>query len=304
MRSWLLGIVMACLAATAASAQELPAPAGAPAGAHAIPIYGKANPGKLSDEMSTGTGNDTRNVTYPTLTPVLPKPGTANGTAVIVAPGGGFMFLSMDSEGWRVAQALADHGVTAFVLKYRLNPTPKDQSAYAAGVMKLIMDFSKPGPHPQLPDSGAGKDALTALKLVRARAADWGINPQRVGMIGFSAGAITTLKAVLDAGTDNDPTTLPPDFFGYIYGPMEKVDVPANAPPMFAALAMDDGLFSKGDFGIATAWRDAKRPVELHVYQGGGHGFGLGAPGTTNALLMPEFLAWLDMRGLLKPAAK
>jgi hypothetical protein len=73
---------------------------------------------------------------------------------------------------------------------------------------------------------------------------------------------------------------------------------------MFAALAMDDGLFSRGDFGIVTAWRDAKRPVELHVYQSGGHGFGLGAPGTTNALLMPEFLAWLDMRGLLKPAAK
>lgn len=304
MRSWLFGIAMACLAATAAAAQDVPAPAGAPAGARAIPVYGKANPGKLSDEIGTGTGNDTRNVTYPTLTPVLPRPGTANGTAVIVAPGGGFMFLSMDSEGWRVAQALADHGVTAFVLKYRLNPTPKDQAAYAAGVMKLIMDFSKPGPHPPLPDPGAGQDALAALKLVRAHAADWGINPARVGMIGFSAGAMTTLQAVLDAGTDNDPTTLPPDFFGYIYGPMDKVEVPANAPPMFAALAMDDGLFSRGDFGIATAWRDAKRPVELHVYQSGGHGFGLGAPGTTNALLMPEFLAWLEMRGLLKPAAK
>lgn len=307
MKSWLLGVAIASMAATAAPAQsavDMPAPAGAPAGARAIPIYGKANPGKLSDEMGTGTGNDTRNVTYPTLTPVLPKPGTANGTAVIVAPGGGFMFLSMDSEGWRVAQALADHGITAFALKYRLNPTPKDNGAYAAGVMKLIMDFSKPGPHPQLPDSGAGQDALAALKLVRSRAAEWGVNPTRVGMIGFSAGAITTLKAVLGAATDADPATLPPDFFGYIYGPMEAVQVPAKAPPMFAALAMDDGMFSKGDFGIVTAWRDARRPVELHVYQNGGHGFGLGNPGATNSLLMPEFLAWLDMQGLLKPGAK
>ena len=73
---------------------------------------------------------------------------------------------------------------------------------------------------------------------------------------------------------------------------------------MFAALAMDDGMFSRGDFGLATAWRDAKRPVELHVYQTGGHGFGLGAPGTTNALLMTEFLAWMDMQGLLKPTRR
>lgn len=303
MKGWALGFTAACLVAAPASAQQARTDASSEAGA--IPIYGKANPGKPSDETRVGPGRETRNVTYPTLTPVLPKPGTANGTAVIVAPGGGFMFLSMESEGWRVAQALADRGITAFVLKYRLNPTPKDEAAYRAGLMKLIMDASSKTRGPlRLPDSGAGKDALAALKLVRGRAGEWGIDPARVGMIGFSAGAMTTLKAVLDAGTDADPTTLPPDFFGYIYGPMEAVPVPANAPPMFAALAMDDGMFSRGEFGIVTSWRDAGRPVELHVFQSGGHGFGLGAPGTTNALLMPEFLAWLEMRGLLKPTRK
>ena len=272
-----------------------------PVDAGAIPVYGKSNPGQPGDEMSTGTGRDVRNVTYPTLTPVLPRPDTANGTAVIVAPGGGFMFLSMEGEGWQVAEALADQGITAFLLKYRLNPTPKDDVAYQAGVLKLILDLSRSEPGPEIRDSGAGEDALAALKLVRGRADEWGVDPARVGMIGFSAGAITTLKAVLEAGQDDDPATLPPDFFAYIYGPMESVQVPEDAPPMFVALAMDDGIFSKGDFGLATAWRDAKRPAELHVYQTGGHGFGLGAPGTTNALLMSQFLAWMDMHGLLQP---
>jgi acetyl esterase/lipase len=303
MKSRILTFAAACLFAATASAQTFPsarAPVGPPQNAKALPLYGAKNPGKVSDEMKLGH-SEVRNVTYPTLTPVLPKPGTANGTAVIVAPGGGFMFLSMESEGWAVAKALADRGVTAFVLKYRLNPTPKDEKLYAANLFKLIMNAGDPNRGPlKFNNTEAGQDALAALKLVRTRAKDWGINPSRVGMIGFSAGAITTLRAVLDAGTDNDPTTLAPDFFGYIYGPMDKVEVPANAPPMFAALAMDDTMFSRGGYDIVGAWRDAKRPVELHVYQNGGHGFGLGNPGATNSMMMPQFLAWMDMQGLLK----
>jgi acetyl esterase/lipase len=242
-----------------------------------------------------------RIVTFPTLTPVLPRPGTANGAAVIAAPGGGFMFLSMDNEGWRIAQALADRGVTAFVLKYRLAPTPRDDAAFREGVMKLVMSVARSEKLPEMPDTGADKDALAALKLVRARADEWGVDPRRVGMIGFSAGAITTLKAVMEAGSDADPATAAPDFFGNIYGPMDAVAVPANAPPMFAALAADDGLFGKENFDIVNSWRKAGRPVELHLYQTGGHGFGPGKPGTTNALLMPEFLAWLEMQGFLQP---
>jgi acetyl esterase/lipase len=304
MKSLFRGIAALSLIATAASAQrapDAPAPAGAPAGSRAIPLYGKANPGKLGDDMLSGTGSDVRNVTYPTLTPVLPKPGTANGAAVIVAPGGGFLFLSMDNEGWRVARALADRGITAFVLKYRLTPTPADPEAYKASVMKLIMGVAGMGPKVEMDPSKAIEDGLAAVKLVRTRSGEWGIDPRRVGMIGFSAGAITTLGAVLNADKDKDPATTPPDFAGYIYGPMDEVQLPANAPPLFAALAMDDGMFGKENFGIVQSWRKAKRPVELHVYQGGGHGFGLGKPGTTNAMLMPEFLTWLDMQGFLKP---
>jgi acetyl esterase/lipase len=273
----------------------------APAGAVAIPLYGAATPGKVSDEIETrfmGRETVVRNVTYPTLTPVRPAPGTANGTAVIVAPGGGFSMLSMQNEGWRVAQALAARGVTAYVLKYRLNATERDEKVWLDGMAKLFASIDKGGVPPEVKDPAATEDALAALKLVRARAAEWGIDPHRVGMIGFSAGAMTALNTVLQA-----PAGGSPDFFGFIYGPMQAVAIPAGAPPMFAALAMDDPLFGNGDFSIASAWHAAKRPVELHVYQTGGHGFGLGHPGTTSTMMMPEFLAWMDMQGLLTAKA-
>lgn len=278
-------------------------PAHAPAGAQEIPLYGKATPGKPSDEVEMrffGRETVLRNITYPTLTPILPAPGKANGTAVIVAPGGGFRILAMQNEGWRVAQALADRGVAAFVLKYRLNPTPKDDKVFLAEMGKMMAEVARtPGKRPDIRNPDATRDALTALKMVRSRAREWRVDPARVGMIGFSAGAMTTLNAVLEAGADADPLTIGPDFIGFIYGPMAAIPVPAKAPPMFAALAMDDPLFGNGDWSLASAWHAAKRPVELHVYQAGGHGFGTGRPGTTSTMLLPEFLAWMDMQGLL-----
>jgi acetyl esterase/lipase len=305
-----LGLALVSLSAAPATAQsgQIDGPVHAPPGAVAIPLYGKATPGSPSDEIETRfMGQETvlRNITYPTLTPVLPAPAKANGAAVIVAPGGGFMMLSMQNEGWRVAQALADHGIAAFVLKYRLNPTPKDDTAFMQSMGRLLSSAAAGGGKtPEIHDPGATQDALAALKLVRGRAAEWRVDPNRVGMIGFSAGAMATLKAVLDAPADGDPNTTAPDFFGYIYGPMAAVKVPADAPPMFAALAMDDPLFGNGDFSIVSAWHAAKRPVELHVYQTGSHGFGLGRPGTTTTLMMDEFLAWLDMQGILKPKVR
>jgi acetyl esterase/lipase len=277
-------------------------PAHAPAGAKEIPLYGKETPGKPSDEAEMrffGRETVLRNVTYPTLTPVFPAPGKANGTAVIVAPGGGFSILAMQNEGWRVAQALADRGVTAFVLKYRLNPTPRDDQAFMAEMAKMFAEVGRaPGRRPDLKNPDATKDALAALKMIRSRAGDWKVDPARVAMIGFSAGAMTTLNAILESDAQNRG----PDFIGFIYGPMTAIEVPATAPPMFAALAIDDPLFGNGDFSIVSAWHAAKRPVELHVYQAGGHGFGTGRPGTTSTMLMPEFLAWMDAQGLLRPS--
>ncbi|MEO7384679.1 MAG: alpha/beta hydrolase [Novosphingobium sp.] len=302
-------IAIAC--SPAAQAQTLPVPVAgsvaAPKGSVVIPVYGKDTPGSAADETVTrfmGRETVVRNVTYPTLTMVAPLPGKRNGAAVIVAPGGAFQMLAMQNEGWRVAQALVDHGVTAFVLKYRLNPTAKDDAIWLRQISKLFPSGSQSGKPPEIKDPEATKDALAALTLVRERSGQFGIDPHRVGMIGFSAGAITALNTVLEAGNDASTGTQSPDFIGYIYGPMSKVAVPTGAPPMFAALAMDDPLFGGGDFSIVTAWNAAKRPVELHAYQTGNHGFGLGRPNTTTTLMMAEFLGWMEMQGLLKAKTK
>jgi acetyl esterase/lipase len=277
------------------------APTEAVKGSEFIPVYGKDNPGSRLDEVVTRfMGRETviRNITYPTIIPVFPRKGKANGTAVIVAAGGGFAMLSLQNEGWRTANALAEKGVTAFVLKYRLNPTPKDDALFFDAMRKIFENAGKSdAKQSDVVNPGSDQDALAALKLVRSRAAEWHLNPHRIGMIGFSAGAMTALGAVQRA---RDPSERP-DFFGYIYGPMGKVDVPVDAPPMFAALAMDDPLFGNGDFGIASSWKAAKRPVELHVYESGSHGFGLGKIGTTSTGMISQFLAWMDSRGLLKP---
>lgn len=235
-----------------------------------------------------------RNVVRPTLTSFLPDPAKATGAAVIVAPGGAFLSLSMTGEGTDIARWLADHGVAAFVLKYRLNETPRDDKGFLGVMAERFGATARPGPMPEVKEPRATQDALRALALVRADAKSYGIDPARVGMIGFSAGAMTALNATLEGKGEARPA-----FFGYIYGPMAAIAVPADAPPMFAAIAMDDGLFAKQGFGIVEAWRQAGRPVELHAYEKGDHGFGAGRPGTTTMGVLPQFLAWMDARGLL-----
>ncbi|TVV74179.1 alpha/beta hydrolase [Sphingomonas solaris] len=275
----------------------------APIDAAAIPLYPGKAPGSESrkePEVWDRMNGDrvVRNVTDPTITPVLPAPGKATGTAVVVVAGGGFQFLSLDVEGWPIARWLADHGIAAFVLKYRPNETPGDEAAFSK---KMIASFmaAMAGPDKSLPlnEPLATADALQAIKLVRAGAAKWKIDPARVGLMGFSAGAVATREAA----TVPDVAARPA-FIGYIYGPMAATKVPADAPPMFAAIAMDDSLFGKQGFAIVESWRTAGRPVELHAYEKGDHAFGLGRPGTTTTMMMPEFLAWMDSRSLLKPA--
>lgn len=266
------------------------------AGEIALPVDNAATSTVVERWGRANGGRFARNVTRPTLTPVLPPPGKANGAAVIVAPGGAFSLLSMDGEGFNVARRLADQGITAFVLKYRLNPGPDDEGEFFAALDRAMSAPVPADQPPPIKDPYAVQDALAALKRVRDEAARWHVDASRVGMIGFSAGAMTTLQAVLAPAGG-------PAFFGYIYGPMAPVEVPAQAPPMFAALAMDDPLFGGRGFAIIERWHAAHRPVELHVYERGGHGFGTGVPGTTTTLVMQEFITWLRDRGLLSPAA-
>ena len=234
-----------------------------------------------------------RNVSIATLTPFLPSKSSATGAAVIVAPGGGFRTLSMENEGWDVARALNRKGVAAFVLKYRLNPTPADlaefeRQPFGGGARRPPSSDPSQALAPQI------ADAKAAFELVRSRAKEWNVDPAKIGMAGFSAGAMLTLSTALYADGAN------PAFIGLIYGPLGAVKVPANAPPMFVALAADDPLFGNSGFGIVESWRAAKRPVEFHLFEQGGHGFGMYPKETTSTGWFESFVAWLRMHGYVR----
>lgn len=311
----LAAIAAALIGAGAAPAQNVPGPIRildlpTPPADGAIPLYadGTLPPATVREQWNRMIGDlgpmhidqrSVRNVVRPTITPVLPDPAKATGAAVIVAPGGAFLSLSMDSEGFDVARRLADRGIAAFVLKYRLNETPADNGAFMARVGAVFAQAATGVTQPSVSEPRATADALQALRLVRQHAAEWKIDHARVGMIGFSAGAMTTIQAVLTGAPAERPA-----YFGYIYGPMLAVPVPGDAPPMFAALALDDGLFGRQGFGVVEAWHKAQRPVELHAYEHGDHGFGTGRPGTTSTLVMDEFIAWIDSNGWLKRGAR
>jgi acetyl esterase/lipase len=248
-----------------------------------------------------------RNITKATITPFLPKPGKANGAAVIVAPGGGFRWLSLGNEGWEVAQALADQGIAAFVLKYRLFPTPESLDGFKESMNRTFAaatppsnDGKKeaaPASPPRMDLSNQLQDAEAAYAMIVKRASEWGVDTARLGMIGFSAGAGLTMHCTLNS------KTMKLHFIGPIYGSMGPVDVPKNAPPMFSVIATDDFLF-RGQFGVIDSWYKAGRPVEFHLYQNGGHGFGLGNPGRTSNRWFDAFIHWLDVNQFLVAKAK
>jgi len=244
-------------------------------------------------ELSSPDMRSVRNVVTPTLTPVLPDPARATGAAVIVAPGGAFYMLSIDSEGYAVAHWLAEHGVAAFVLKYRTQVTPRDPKGYRE-VMSARMSKNPDGKPIETPVE-AIEDAKAAVRLVRARAADWAIDPRRVGFAGFSAGAMTALSVGLV-----DDAASRPDFIAPIYPPMLARDVPDFAPPMFLAIALDDPLFAVNkDLGLIQSWRKARRPIEVHLYERGGHGFGMNDTSQASGMWIEQFYAWMNDRGIV-----
>ena len=269
--------------------------------ADAIPLYPGMRAGGLIERWSRFLDGQrvVRNVTRPTLTPILPEPAKATGAAVVIIPGGGFQFVAMDNEGWPVGRWLAERGIAAFVLKYRTNETPDDERAWAAQMVAMFSRAGRDdGSGPAIREPRATEDALAAMRMVRARASEGRVDPARVGVLGLSAGAMTSLNLANAA----DETTRPA-FLGYVYGPMKATNVPPQAPPMFAALAIDDPLFGRQGFGIVESWRQARRPVELHVYQKGGHGYGgKGKPNTTTTAMMDQFALWLASNGWLGKA--
>lgn len=298
-----LGVAIACVLGTPAQAQnDKMTPIAIPAQPDAIELgTGPLPGGTVPESWHSQYGSVfARNVTVATLTPFLPDPARASGAAVVVAPGGGFRTLSMENEGWDVAKALAEKGVAAFVLKYRLNQTPADMAGFERSMAEMFSGVAARPPRPDPAQMTAGlapqiADARAAFALIRKRAAEWHVDPDRIGMVGFSAGAMLTMATTL-AGEDAKPA-----FIGDIYGPLASVTVPADAPPLFVALAADDPLFGNGGFGLIESWKAAKRPVEFHLYEQGGHGFGMYRKPTTSTGWFDAFVRWLDMHGMLKP---
>ena len=289
---------LSCALAPPATAQDdRMRPIATPAQPGAIPLETGVLPGASAAETwHTQYGSRfARNVTRATLTPFLPDAKRSTGTAVIIAPGGGFRSLSMDNEGFDVARALASRGVAAFVLKYRLNQTPAQLPAFERSMTQMFADTSRaprPTPEQQTPRLAPQvADARAAFALVRARAGEWRVDKARIGMAGFSAGAMLTLATAL-SGNDAKPA-----FLATIYGPLGPLTVPDDAPPLFVALAADDPLFSNDGFGLIERWRAAKRPVEFHLYEQGGHGFGMYQKPTTSTGWFDAFVRWMTMHG-------
>jgi dienelactone hydrolase len=178
------------------------------------------------------------------------------------------------------------------VLKYRLNPTPPDMAGFEESMRQMFSGTARRPPATTDPSQALAPqiaDASAAFALIRSRAKEWNVDPSKVGMIGFSAGAMLTMSTTLYGKEAN------PAFIGNIYGPLSAVNAPANAPPLFIALASDDPFFANAGFGLIESWKTAKRPVEFHLYEQGGHGFGMYQKETTSTGWFESFVAWLRM---------
>ena len=234
------------------------------------------------------------NVAHPTLTVFLPEPAKAVGTAVVICPGGAFYALSIDSEGYDVARWLNTKGIACFVLKYRLvecqtdDPTREVMTKGAslgevvAPVVKLAM-----------------ADGKTAVGYVRQHAKEYGVNPDRIGIMGFSAGGTVVASVAYNYTPDTRPNFVAPIYLAYDWA--IKGEVPADAPPMFVLAATDDPLgLAPQSVRLYSDWTAARKPTELHVYSKGGHGFGMRKQNLPSDRWIERFADWLEGQGWLR----
>lgn len=267
-----------------------------------VPLYHGAAPGseawKQEERENNANSWQTRvvyNVAKPTLTVFQPDPAKANGTAVIICPGGGFFALSIDSEGIDVARWLVAKGVTCFVLKYRLvecktdDPT-QEIMARGANLDEIVAPVVKL----------AMADGLAAVGYVRKHAKDYGVKPERIGIMGFSAGGTVTASVVMNYSADTRPDFAAPIYLQYDWAPKPN-GVPADAPPIFILAATDDPL-GLGPHSVALYrdWTAARKSAELHLFAKGGHGFGMRKQNLPTDRWIERFADWLEVQGWLK----
>ena len=261
-----------------------------------IPLWPGGAPGFESrrDEPAMAKDYWVRNIHNPSITAFLPPKEKATGAAVVICPGGGHRLLVYNAEGVDPARYLNSIGVAAFVLKYRLG---REQGT------------------PYSIEKHARADGQRAMRLVRSRAAEWNVDPARVGIMGFSAGGEVVSMVAYSPGQGDPTATDPidrlsarPDFQIMIYpGPLGIPDViPADAPPAFLLVANDDRGAAGTIARLFQKFRDAKVPVEAHVYARGGHGFNMGYRTPLETLKKwPERLTdWMTDNGILDPSKK
>jgi acetyl esterase/lipase len=269
-----------------------------------IPLYNGQRP--AGSEMQTFPEKLQKNskgevvlisgVSMPTLTVYKPETGLANGTAVIICPGGAFRFLSFENEGNEVARWLISNGITAFILKYRLVPDKPGINSTLFQDLQMV-NFTRIDSvnAPYVPLAVA--DGREAVKYVRIHAAEYGIDPLRIGMMGFSAGGTVTGSVAQTYDPQSRPDFVAPI---YAYCPAMLGDkVPADAPPMFLALASDDPI-AYANTRLYEKWRDAGKPVEMHIYSKGGHGFGIQKRGQPTDDWTLRFEEWMSVQGFMK----
>jgi acetyl esterase/lipase len=289
--------ILALLCGCAGGTPPLPA---------AVPLWngvapgseGQTAPEKYSIQHVAATANNpaisfaiVTDVNNPSITPFLPSREKATGVGVIIAPGGGHQMLAIEHEGYAVGRYLADHGVAGFVLKYRLARAPG--SPYKIEVHELM-------------------DVQRAIRLVRSRAGEWGVDPNKVGIMGFSAGGDLAILAstrfgepVAGSNDDIDKLNCRPDFQALLYpGGLDHPDsiaINSDTPPAFLACSYTDRLTISEN--LATFYLRLKAagvPAELHIYNSGGHGFGI-RPTTRPVGTWPDrFMDWLRDRGLVE----
>jgi len=236
---------------------------------------------------NTPVGTVVLSVTTPTLTAYVPDKSKATGTGIIVAPGGACVALAIELEARSVARWLQEKGIAAFVLKYRI-PEKKGE-----GIPKdLNMDDAcKYGI----------ADGIQAVKVVRQHAAEWGISPERVGFMGFSAGAMVATGVLLQQDAAARPNFAAP-IYGGPFGVMPAI--PSKLAPIFMAWAQDDEVAGDAVNKFHEALKAAGIKPEVHIYSAGGHGFSTKKQGTTSDHWVDEFYYWLEAQGYTKPAPK
>lgn len=256
----------------------------------ALPLWPHGAPGSEARvaEPEKQDGSNVMNVHNPSLTPFIPTTG-ATGVAVIIAPGGGHSKLCLGHEGYALAEWLREHGIAAFVLKYRLAREPG--SAYTI-------------------QEHAMADTRRALRTVRSRAQEWGIKPDRIGIMGFSAGGELAAFAAMksdpgkaDAADPIERASSRPDFQALIYpGTSNLFTVEKGMPPAFIACGYGDRPdIAEGMASLYLKYKAAGVKAELHIYSNAGHGFGYKPNTTTAAGAWPyRFREWLVDSGLLK----